>query len=151
MEDQFRPEKREYAAPITKLTSTLTCTPAPFLNINPPKCAESDSSTFWIRCVDVTGESTPCEDEAPDCRWLPSAPMEIQGHCPRCKFFPWSRLSLPSHLQARAEFCMQMTKADEQSAELAEAEESQRILRARKLGDVPAQDRLAAEAEEVEK
>jgi hypothetical protein len=46
---------------------------------------------------------------------------------------------------------MQMAKADEQSAELAEAEGSQRILRVRKLGDMPAQDRLAAEAEEVEK
>lgn len=150
MEDQFRSEKREYAAPITKLTGTLTCIPAPFLKINPPKCAESDFPTFWIRCVHVTGESTPCEDEAPDCRWLPRAPMEIQGHIPRCKFFPWSRLSPPSHLQARA-FRMQMAKADEQSAELAEAEGSQRILRVRKLGDMPAQDRLAAEAEEVEK
>jgi hypothetical protein len=46
---------------------------------------------------------------------------------------------------------MQMAKSDEQSAELAEDEESQRILRVRKLGNMSAQDRLAAEAEEVEK
>jgi hypothetical protein len=67
MEDQFRSEKREYAAAITKLTGTLTCIPAPFLNVNPPKCAESDSLTFWIGCGHFTSESTPCEDKAPDC------------------------------------------------------------------------------------
>jgi hypothetical protein len=46
---------------------------------------------------------------------------------------------------------MQMAKSDEQSAKLAEDEESQRILLVRKLGNMSAQDRLAAEAEEVEK
>jgi hypothetical protein len=43
-----RKENTKYASSTTKLTGILTCIPAPFLNINPPKNVESDSPLFGL-------------------------------------------------------------------------------------------------------